>query len=72
MAVIAPLAKEILLKENQTLNQYVRILYQILKFICINCEETSLKDSFSPKNIILAPTSKKDAFLFKHCSGFLN
>lgn len=40
-------AREKLLKENSSLNQYFRILYQVLKFIASRCPSSTIVNSYS-------------------------
>jgi len=54
--------KFIFLNKSQVLNQYFRILYQILKFIAVKCDGTSLKGDFSSKNICMNNASSGEKF----------
>lgn len=50
------------LNKSQVLNQYFRILYQILKFIAVKCDGTSLEGDFSSKNICMTNASSDEKF----------
>lgn len=57
------IAKDILLKHNPILNQYFRILYQILKFIATKCPESSLRKSeFNLSSFTQTSTSDTEKF----------
>ena len=44
-------SRENLLKENPSLNQYFRILYQVLKFIASRCPSSSIRNSYSVEKL---------------------
>lgn len=64
-------AKKELLKHDPLLNQYFRILYQILKLIATNGPETSLKNGFSIINLEASTASSMEKFYSNIVRSFI-
>lgn len=64
-------SKPDLLTKNQILNQYFRILYQILKFIAVNCDNTTLTGEFSSQSIMENNSSKNELFYSNIVRSFI-
>lgn len=64
-------AKDSFIKENQFINQYFRILYQILKFIAVKCTDTNLKEAFSSSAIKKSDASAEELFYSNIVRAFI-
>ena len=62
LEVELPEAKRMLLAHNPLLNQYFRILYQILKFIAVSSPNTGLVGPFSSPNLGNSQSSADEKF----------
>lgn len=64
-------AKDQFINENQHINQYFRILYQLLKFIATKCNNTSLKEVFSSLTIKNSDASPEELFYSNIVRAFI-
>lgn len=64
-------AKDKFIDENQHINQYFRILYQLLKLIATKCDNTNLKETFSSSAIKNSEASPDELFYSNIVRAFI-
>lgn len=64
--------KDKLLKMYPQVNQYARVLYQILKFVASNCPTSTVKDSFSSGSLKKTTSSKEEKLYTSIIRSFLS